>query len=185
MRKFRFPLQKLLEIKEHKEKLVKNEMAKAQRKKVIYLNEKQDIINKYKNGLKNMKQEEKNKRLSVDKLQNYQKYFSYLKMEESERDNLIKLADEEIAIIAKKLVEARKEKRVLERLKEKKLQQYNYELRKEEQDFLDEVGINKYARNNIFKKKKIEKEIELPVAMNEPEDITKKIYDEIMRGGKE
>ncbi|MBN1899273.1 MAG: flagellar export protein FliJ [Spirochaetes bacterium] len=187
MRKYRFPLQKLLEIREHKENLIKNEMAQAQRKKIEHQMKKEKMNKKYHQGLKDMKYDEKARLLSIAKLQLYQQYFRYLHYVMDKQDTLIRLSDEEIAIIAKKLIEARKEKRVIEKLKERTFKKYQKEVAKEEQDFLDEVGTNRYAANKIkeIKKDKDKKEIEIPLKVPEVEDITRMMYEAIMSGKEE
>ena len=90
-------------------------------------------------------------------------------------------------VLSKKLIEARKEKRILERLREKSLQKYFYELRKEEQNFFDEVGTNRFARKDIGEKSAETKKhkIEIPLKLPEREDLTKKMYEEIISGEKE
>jgi flagellar FliJ protein len=185
MKRFKFPLERLLEIRRHKENLIKNELAKAQRKKVKLLQEKEELLNKYKQGLNELKIMEKENILSIQKFNNFQSYFNFLKNETEKKDKIIKLADEEIAIISKKLIEARKERRIIERLKEKALKKYFYELQKEEQEFFDEVGMNKFIEKMIKEEKTVEtKEIPIPLKLPEIEDLTKKLYEEIMGGGK-
>lgn len=44
------------------------------------------------------------------------------------------------------LVEATKKKKILEKLKEKTLRAYKQTMQKKEQDFLNDVGINRYSR---------------------------------------
>jgi flagellar FliJ protein len=44
------------------------------------------------------------------------------------------------------LVEATKKRKILEKLKEKTLRAYKQTMQKKEQDFLNEVGINRYSR---------------------------------------
>ncbi len=188
MRRFRFPLQRLLEIRKHKEDIIKNQMAQAQRRRIEHQQKKQAIVDRYADSIERMKEEEKAKMLSITKFQNYQNYLRYLRKEMEKQDTLIKVIDDEIAMISKKLVEARKDRRVIERLKERALQRYIYELRKEEQDFFDEVGTNRFA-SEISKQEEIEPEkkekVEIPLTLPEPEDLTKKLYEEIMSGGKE
>ncbi len=187
MKRFRFPLQRLLEIRQHKENIIKNQMAQIQRKKISYQQKKEAMLERYAEGIKNMKNEKKSRILSIAKFQLYQNYFGYLKNQVDKQDALIKLVNDEIKIMSKKLIEARKEKRILERLREKSLQKYFYELRKEEQNFFDEVGTNRFARKDIGEKSAETKKhkIEIPLKLPEREDLTKKMYEEIISGEKE
>lgn len=185
MRRFKFPLERLLEIRKHKEDLVKNELAQAQRKKVKLLKEKEELLKKYRDGIDEMKKMERENILSVQKFNNFQNYFNYLKALIEEKNGLIKLVDDEIAIITKKLIEAQKERRIIERLKERALTKYFYELQKEEQEFFDEVGTNKFTEEMISKsEEKITKPLPITLKLPEIEDLTKKLYEEIMGGEK-
>lgn len=164
MRRFQFRLQKLLDIRGYKEKQVKNEMAGARRRRNLLVEKKEKFLKEAQKSRKKMRVEENQKKLTIERFNQYQRYFKRLRVNVKTQDKLISLADEEINLINSRLVQARKDKRVLERLKENKLKEYLYELQKEDQDFFDEVG------NNSFIKKKIEEE-ELPAGQEVKEKL--------------
>lgn len=188
MKKFQFRLQKLLEIKEHKEKLVENELAKAERKKYKLIEKKDHLLDEYQDSKVKMKKEEQKKILTVDRMLMYQRFFRRLKAGVASQNKLIHLADEEIKLVNDRLIEARKERRGLERLKEKKLKSYNYELEKEEQNFFDEVGNTGYIKERREEQEalmaKVKEKSEIPIKYKEYEkNVTEKMYEEIMKEG--
>lgn len=189
MRKFQFRLQKLLEIRSYKEKLIKNELAKAERKKYILVEKKENLLNELKGSRNKMREEEKEKILTVDRMRLYQQYFKRLKATATQKDKLISLADDEIKLINDRLIEARKKKRVLERLKENKFKDYMYEFQKEEQSFFDEVGNTGFIKNKSHKeeeneKAKVKEKCEIPIKYNKYEkNLTERLYEEIMSKG--
>lgn len=189
MRKFQFRLQKLLEIRSHKEKLVKNELAKAERKKYILVEKKENLLNELKGSRNKMREEEKEKILTVDRMRLYQQYFKRLRATTDQKDKLISLADDGIKLINDRLIEARKKKRVLERLKENKFKDYMYEFQKEEQNFFDEVGNTGFIKNKKYEeeeneKAKVKEKCEIPIKYTEYEkNLTERLYEEIMSKG--
>ncbi|MBU1078165.1 MAG: flagellar export protein FliJ [Spirochaetes bacterium] len=189
MKRFQFRLQKLLEIREHKERLVKNELAKAERKKYIQVEKKDRMHAELDESRNKMKEEEKERLLSVERMKLYQRYFKRLGSGMKMQDKLIMIADEEIGLINEKLVEARKQRRILEKLKENKLKEYNYELQKEEQDFFDEVGNTNYIKEKSEKelqekKETVKKKPFIPIKYREYEkNLTEKLYEELLRTG--
>jgi len=173
MRRFKFTLEKLLEIRAYKEKQIENELSVVQRKKNSLLEKKQLLLDSDKEYRKKMRQEQKRKSFTVERFIQYQQFFKRIKLSVEEQNKLIKLLDEEIALINKKLIEARKERRVLERLKEKKFKKYLYELAKEEQNFFDEVGTNSFIKRKredeaeIPRTTQVKEKIEIPIKYTE------------------
>ncbi len=183
-KKFQFRLQRLLEIREHKEKLIKNELGKARSKKVKELNKKMRAVNNINKSLKSMKNEEKNKVLSISRIMQYQNYFKKLKVDMENQDKIISIIDEEINMINNKLVEARKNKKVLERLKERKMKKYVYEVGREEQNFFDDIGNVEFVRQLREHKKILSQEKqEIPIKYKEKYlqdvDFIHQIYQEV------
>ena len=188
MKKFKFPLQKLLEIREHKEKLIKNELAKSERKKYLLVEKKENYLNDYKKSMTRMREVERERNLTIEILKQYQQYFRRLKVSAKVQDKFIEFADEEIQLINNRLIAARKKKNVLEKLKEKKLKVYNYKLQKEEQDFFDEVGNNGFIKEQIIRSKaekgQVKEKDEIPIKYKEyDKTITEQLYDEIIQRG--
>ncbi len=188
MKRFRFRLQRLLEIREHKEKQVKNELAGAEGKKYIHVEKKEKILKEDQGSRKNMHLEQEKRKLTIDRFHQYQRYFNRLKANVTARDKLISLIDDEIKVINERLVEARREKRVLERLKENKLKEYQYEMQREDQNFFDEVGNNKFIKSKIEekgrKKAEVKEKVGIPIKYKEIEKgPTEQLYEEIVEKG--
>ncbi len=190
MKKFQFRLEKLLDIRRYKEKLVENELAKAERKKYILIEKKEGYLNEYEESKLKMRKDEKKKVLTIERMQFYQRFFKRLKSSASSQNKLIMIADEEMKLIHNKLVEARKQKMILERLKEKKLSKYMYELQKEEQNFFDEVGNTSFIHKKRVKDddlsggQKVKEKKQVPIKYKEYEkNLTEQIYEEIMKEG--
>ena len=189
MKRFQFRLQKLLEIREYKEKQVKNELAGAERKKYLLVEKKEKYLKEDHDARKKMRLEENKKEFTVERFNQYQQYFKRLKAGMKAQDKLINLADEEVKLINDKLIQARKEKRILERLKEKKLKKYMYEVQREEQNFFDEVGNNSFIMKKNEEQimpvsKEVKKKDEIPIKYKEYKpDTVEQVYDEIIQKG--
>jgi len=179
MRRFKFTLERLLEIRRHKEKLVENEVSQITAKKVRAIERKNKLIQKRKNVVKDLRNVEKRKLVNASEYIQYQRFFNGVDTEVKYQDKLIFQIDEELKPVIQKLIEARKKRRMLERLKEKQYQRYLKDVEKEEQNFYDEVGVNISARKE---KAEIKKKIEIPIKYKEtPEDIFEYIL-KLLRG---
>ncbi len=186
-RKFQFRLQKLLEIREHKEKLIKNELGKAMAKRVREVEKKNQALANIELNLQKMREEENNNTLSVNRLMQYQSYLKKLKYDIAEQDNIISIIDEEIAMINKKLIAARKDKKILERLKARKKDVYMYEMNKEEQNFFDDIGNVEFVRKiRDYKKLDAKAKQEIPIKYKNANlnnvDFIHQIYQEVFGG---
>jgi flagellar FliJ protein len=145
MKRFNFRLSSLLDFREYLERLARKETAMAYKdvkksQKAIeelkerYIRTAEELDNKVFKGIK------------ADQLQLYNKYLDmvdYSIVEEKQRRKEFKRKlDEKIAELTKKSVD----KKVIERLKEKKEIEYMEEFRKFEQETIDEVVSIKKAR---------------------------------------
>jgi len=151
MKKFAFRLQRLLDIREAREKEIKNELA-------ALLN----IQN-----MERMKQEEYRNRMDAEQRKFNEKLragkFSYLDSVMYERfiefgNKVIQAAQEridgmeyEISKVRERLVEASRERKVVERLKERKYEEfmyeYNREVAKENEDATQKMYIRKLRQS--------------------------------------
>ena len=136
-----------------------------------------------------MRLEEDKKEMTIEKLNQYQQYFIRLKANIKAQNKLINLVDEEIKLINERLIQARKQRRIIERLKENKLKQYMYDLQKEDQNFFDEVGNNSFIKKKIEDKyreaaKKVKEKTEIPIKYREHEPgKVEQLYEEIIQKG--
>ncbi len=148
MKKFQFNLQKLLEVREKKEELQKVNLAKASGEYQVELNKVESIRNNvksYKNSLL------KGKNFSIDNL----RILDYISTNaEKAIKNLEPVIEEKRKKMEKEIEiynQLRKERKVVELIKEKKYKNYLEELDKEEQKDIDEIGKNTYIKNKAHK----------------------------------
>lgn len=145
MKRFEFRLQKLLEIRKRKEEQEKLELAKASGAYQFVLNKKEKIL--FNLGEKRKELSNKKGQLNLRELQAYD---SMVK----DADLAIKKLDVEIEekrkIMQKhidKYAELKRERRVVEVLREKAYKKYEEEAGKEEQKLIDEIGKDLFIKN--------------------------------------
>ena len=140
-KKFKFRLETLLKIRTEAVEEAKNSLNVALR----YRYEKERQIDE----LKNTKQEQLQKRLNVTRAQDMQilkdhinSLDAQIEKEEIEKQKLIEIEN----VRRMRLNEAMKEEKVILKLKEKKLQEHEKELKREETNFLDEIASLQYSK---------------------------------------
>jgi len=145
LKRFEFRLQKLLEIRKRKEEQEKLELAKASGAYQFVLNKKEKILS----NLGEKRKELSNKKGQLN-LRELQAYDSMVK----DADLAIKKLDVEIEekrkIMQKhidKYAELKRERRVVEVLREKAYKKYEEEAGKEEQKLIDEIGKDLFIKN--------------------------------------
>jgi flagellar FliJ protein len=144
MAKFNFKMQNLLNIKEQMEIMCQNELSKATKK---YLFQKEKLIsieNNIEETILNMKNNE-NGKLSVNFLMLYLPYIERMKLEKKNAERLLKSAEKEVEDYRMKLMEAVKEKKMYEVLKEKRFNEFKIELQHQEDKNVDELISYKYS----------------------------------------
>ncbi|MDI6793161.1 MAG: flagellar export protein FliJ [bacterium] len=142
---FRFRFQRILEIREHKEEVLRGELSEAKRK----LSQQEQVVSSlneaHLNCLDELRQRKKTG-IIPEEIRWYQRYLNKLLVEiaseEKKQENLSK----EVDAARQRLVKASQDKRVMERLKDRALERYKEEEALKEQDFLDELGISIHYR---------------------------------------
>lgn len=141
MKKFKFSLEKILQLKEQILKNLKNDLSFLQ----MALKEKdaeiQDLWSKY-YKTDNEYKEKSSKSIMPYEIAQYKDYMTYI-------TNMIKKKEEEKSVILKK-IEAKKQEIInmnieistLEKLKDKKLAKYNYKVQKMEEILIEEFVSN-------------------------------------------
>ncbi|MDI6786587.1 MAG: flagellar export protein FliJ [bacterium] len=145
MPKFRFSLQRLIDVRKHREEVLINELAVVKRK---YLDE-EEILEDLKELLSiNVRRlKERQERIaSIEEIILYYNYFTKMDEEILKQKEKLKKIQEEINIITEKLIKASQEKRVVEKLREKHLSEFRKLIEKLEQSDMDEIGINLHYR---------------------------------------
>jgi len=142
---FRFRLQRLLEVRKHFEELLISELAVSKRR---YLNE-EEVLNSLKElvGVNLKRLKKKQERItSVEEIILSYHYLNQLDHQIIIQKESLKKIQEEINLITEKLIKASQKKKVVEKLKERRLDEHKKLLEKIEQGVLDEVGINLHLR---------------------------------------
>ena len=145
-KRFIFRLQRLLDYRKMLEENKKQEYILAQREVILQSNKIEVLVNEQKLHI------EDSARYKVGNVNS-----TNLRLAEGYIIALNKKANYEREILQQlettkdekkqEFIEARKQALLLERLKEKKLKEYKYEVDKEEQKFLDEIGSIAYVNN--------------------------------------
>ena len=139
MKKFTFRLQRILEIRESREKQCQTKLAQS----LLELNREKQ----------NLRQSAENVRRSLEKYKNalsisskagdllaWNNWFVHQGKEMITQTNLTEAWAEEADKKRRELIAAAQEKKVLEHLHERRLEEYQAECRHEEQEFMDELG---------------------------------------------
>ncbi|WP_291964884.1 flagellar export protein FliJ [Caloramator sp.] len=140
---YKFKLEKLLELKLKREDSLKLEVSE-------YLNKikiKKDQIENIKEKINFSKNNKINSAFSYD-LKNYISYINYLESKLIEEQKNLIILENELEKIKEQLINATKERKVLENLKEKSYNEFLSELNKIENKIIDEMAIINYFKKN-------------------------------------
>ncbi|WP_129408108.1 flagellar export protein FliJ [Marinitoga lauensis] len=144
--RFHFNLERLKNLKERLEEDAKRIFLEATAERIRAEQNLVDINNKIKTENKNFIYQISNNLVSIQEIQQWR---SYLESLEKEKIRLGEIYREKMAIEEekrKKYLEARKERIILEKLKERKFEEYKIEFQREENRNLDEIGIQMFYR---------------------------------------
>jgi len=89
-------------------------------------------------------------RVNAGEVQRCHRYLQQLGGTIKEQDKLVKEISIRVEMLRKMLIEAEKERKILEKLDEKDREEFLRALSKKEQELLDEVGINKFVQRNTY-----------------------------------
>jgi len=131
MKKFQFRLQRLLDMREAKEKEIKNELMKVlalQNKERVLQDELREKIKHYETGYGDRL---KKGVFNADEAMSLLRYADVARRAIDEAGKRIEKLEPEVQRIREKLVEASRDKKVVEKLKERRFEEFNYELNKE------------------------------------------------------
>ncbi|ORX24244.1 flagellar export protein FliJ [Thermoanaerobacterium sp. PSU-2] len=148
MKKFRYTLETVLNIKEQRQKMEKEKMAILISKYEVQKNKLIEIINIIE---KTTKESEENKALgtSAMNLRQFNLYIETLYEKYNQQKAILKEIEEEIEKERHNLMEVSKEKEALESLKEKKYEEYKYQTVIEQNLMIDEQISYKTARSTL------------------------------------
>jgi flagellar FliJ protein len=148
MRGFRFRLQSVLDQRQKKEDILKKELAE---KKMLFEREKA-VLEQLKSRLSNIRQEfcDKQKvKIEAHEAAAYSLYFD--RVEREIEFQLIKLTEiaSEVKKAQERLLEAAKDKKIIEKLYDKQLAEYRQEMNRTEQALIDEISTVRYKRADV------------------------------------
>lgn len=146
MAKFSFRLQSVLNVKTQVEDNLKNELGKA----IQRLETEKLELSRLEGSLNNLVSEfnEKTKKSTVHKLIEFNEYLSLLTSKIKLQKENVNNAALNVDKVREELVKAVKERKILDKFKEKKLEEYNQEQKKLEQKTNDEVASYKHKESS-------------------------------------
>lgn len=131
MKKFQFRLQKLLDIRESRENEIKNELMKVlalQNRERVFQDELRNKIQHYENGFGEM---QKKGSFRAEDALSVLRFADVSRRAIDEAERRIEKLEPEAQKIRERLVIASRDKKIVEKLKERKFEEFNYELNKE------------------------------------------------------
>lgn len=147
MKKFKFKLQKLLEIRERNEEEVKNELAALLAIQNSEKNRQEELRNSIERQRLLFQDKMRKGDFTVSEEIAFEKYVDISYRAIDVFDKKIDAMEPEIMKIREKLIEASRERMVVDKLKERKLNQYNYEMNREIVNENDDLNQKIYLRN--------------------------------------
>ncbi|MCK4460857.1 MAG: flagellar export protein FliJ [candidate division Zixibacteria bacterium] len=145
MKKFKYRLQALLKVKEHIERERQKEHATALQK-VHHQSNELDRLDRSRDSSLSQQRGQMKENLLVAEMLIYSRYLARLKRERLAGTELLKALEEEKEKKRTDLVEAAKERRVLEKLKERQLAKHTAEVEQVLTKEGDEIAVTCYRR---------------------------------------
>jgi len=143
MQKFGFRLESVLKLKSQLEDNAKNCLARATRE----LESQKDYLEDLKNtneGSINSLNAEVDEGIPVYRIRTYNSYLSFMKNKITEQKENVNIAEQDVDINRESLIKAMQERKILDKLKEKKYHEYVKEQNKAEQLLIDELNSYKF-----------------------------------------
>lgn len=138
MKKFNFRLQKVLDVKEMVIRKTQRDLAYAQDMKALEEKKLQKLQETL--ALQYQELQESASGTAADILLKYDYFYQLLDDVKAKKQDIVQI-DQKIAQIRHQLQNQQKERKILSKLKEKSLENYVTEFRREEQILLDEVAV--------------------------------------------
>jgi flagellar FliJ protein len=145
MTKFKFKLETVLKVKIRVEELRQKELRQAeilreqaQRQLLLRQQEVARTLNNYREDLQ--------KKIDVYQATNYDRFLKWLNKQVDLATLHLEQCARQVTEARERLVEASKEKKILEKLKEKAYEEYKVEEQRIENKFLDELGTGGFIR---------------------------------------
>lgn len=146
MKKFQFKLQKLLDIREAREKEVKNELAALLNIQNAERMKQEEYRRKMAGEREKFTAKLKSGKFSYAESLMFERFIEFANMVIKAAQDRIDSMEGEISRVRMKLVEASREKKVVERLKERQWEEYQYEVNREIAKENDDANQKLYVR---------------------------------------
>ncbi len=147
VKRFDFKLQGVLDLIRMKEDLLGQDLAKLLRELLTEKNKLEIFKNDY-NDTRLRLEEELTENLDLKKISFFNDYLRFIDKEIKDKKKLVMLMEEVVAIKRKELEKVMKDKNVMDKLKGRKLTEYNSDVLRQEQKVIDEIGTQRF----IYKK---------------------------------
>lgn len=144
MSKFVFRLQAVLDLKYQLENNAKNDLAAASRVLEQEKSSLNDLVNENDSVIAEYNSEVQKAGITIHTLKEYNSYFSLMKNKILRQKEAVNNAQKIVDIKMEALVKAVQERKILEKLKDKKFREYQQEQLKSEQKLIDEYNSYKY-----------------------------------------
>ena len=153
MKKFKFKLHKLLDIREAREKQIKNELAELVNLQNIERNKQFQLQQKIAERKKILRAIMEKKMSSYNDIISYEHFTANANKAINIAETKIQQMEPAIQKVRERLVEASREKKVVEKLKEKKYNEYQYNLNREitkENDDMNQKIYHKRMADDLY-----------------------------------
>ena len=131
MKKFRFNLQKLLDLREAKEKEVMNELSVLVSKQNVERQKQETLQMNLSTEHNTITQKMRLGSLTSEEVLSYARFVTLADMAIKFADKKIDSYEPSISKVRHRLISASKEKKIVEKLRERKIEEFNYEMNKE------------------------------------------------------
>jgi|ERR1035437_2124934 flagellar FliJ protein len=145
MKKFIFKLETVLNVKERREEQLKHELMKLQ---ALKIREEQLLgeVKEKRTYISRQKSDENKKGTDIQNLIHFEQYLGVLLKKIDDTQKSIKVLEEKADIKRVEVVEASREKKVFEKLKEKQFGEFQRIVIQNEQKVLDEMAVTRFNR---------------------------------------
>ncbi len=148
MNKFKFKLETVLKVKTRVEDLRKIELREAEFRREKARLELSRCQAEVEVNIE-LYREKFRQRINPEEANSYHQYLKWLNLQVDLALLKLEECEREVAVRRERLIEASKEKKILEKLKEKAYQEYQAEQLNMEIKFLDELGTGRYIRDQV------------------------------------
>lgn len=147
MKKFNFKLQRLLDFREAKENEIKNELSKVLMKQNVERSKQQVLHESIAEEKGRLKERMVRGNVAVKEVMMFEKYIDMSLKAIDAAERKIQSIEPEVIEVRSRLIEATKDKKIVEKLKEKRHEEYLYEVNREIAKENDDMNQKIYFNN--------------------------------------